>query len=66
MNSTLLYAVIEAHARKTHSKHAAQILDGWDEYSQLFWRVLPRGTAASACDFVRGTFYDDSMAIASH
>ena len=61
-----LRTVVEAHARKTHSKYAAQILDEWDEYSQLFWRVQPRGIATSACDFVRGSFHDDSMAIASH
>ena len=61
-----LRTVVEAHARKTHSKYAAQVLDEWHEYSQLFWRVLPRGTATSACDFVRGSFHDDSMAIASH
>jgi glutamate synthase (NADPH/NADH) large chain/glutamate synthase (ferredoxin) len=61
-----LYAVIEKHAHKTHSERAEQILNGWHEYSQLFWRVQPRGTATSACDFVRGSFQDDSMALASH
>ena len=57
-----LRMVIEAHAHKTHSQRAKHILDDWYEYSQLFWRVLPRGTTASACDFVSGSLYDGSMA----
>ena len=61
-----LHAVIETHAHKTHSKRAEQILNAWHEYSQLFWRVLPRGTTTSACDFVRGSFHDDSIVLASH
>jgi glutamate synthase domain-containing protein 3 len=61
-----LRAVIEEHARKTHSKRAEQILNEWYEYSQLFWRVLPRGTTTSARDFVRGSLHDEDLARASY
>jgi glutamate synthase domain-containing protein 2/glutamate synthase domain-containing protein 1/glutamate synthase domain-containing protein 3 len=61
-----LRVVIEAHARKTRSKRAEQILNAWHEYSQLFWRVQPRGIATTACDFARGSSHDGTMVRASH
>jgi glutamate synthase domain-containing protein 2/glutamate synthase domain-containing protein 1/glutamate synthase domain-containing protein 3 len=47
-----LRTVIEWHVRKTHSKHAENILSMWDQLSSSFWRVLPHGASTSACDFV--------------
>ncbi len=61
-----LRTVIEWHARKTRSKHAEQILEQWDEIQGQFWRVLPRGTTTSACDFVDTGEYDHSLISASH
>jgi glutamate synthase domain-containing protein 2/glutamate synthase domain-containing protein 1/glutamate synthase domain-containing protein 3 len=58
-----LYSVIESHVRKTHSKHAEEILSYWHDYSQLFWRVLPRGTSTSACDFVSVSLHDGSSMV---
>lgn len=61
-----LRTVIEWHARKTRSKHAEQILDQWETLQGQFWRVLPRGTSTSACDFVDTGEYDHSLMSASH
>jgi glutamate synthase domain-containing protein 2/glutamate synthase domain-containing protein 1/glutamate synthase domain-containing protein 3 len=61
-----LRVVIEEHAHRTHSKRAEQILNEWYEYSQLFWRVLPRGTTTSARDFVRDSLHDEDLARASY
>ena len=64
--SEALRTVIEWHARKTHSRHAEQILHQWNHLQAMFWRVLPRGTNASACDFVAVSEYDDSLMSVSH
>ncbi len=61
-----LRTIVEWHARKTHSHHAEHILTHWHHMRGLFWRVLPRGTSASACDFVTTTEYDDSRLSVSH
>ena len=61
-----LRTVIEWHARKTRSKHAERILEQWDAIQHRFWRVLPRGTSASACDFVDTGEYDTQLMSASH
>jgi glutamate synthase domain-containing protein 2/glutamate synthase domain-containing protein 1/glutamate synthase domain-containing protein 3 len=61
-----LRTVIEWHARKTRSKRASYILGDWPRMQGLFWRVLPRGTDASACDFVDAGEYDGTMMSASH
>jgi glutamate synthase domain-containing protein 2/glutamate synthase domain-containing protein 1/glutamate synthase domain-containing protein 3 len=61
-----LRTVIEWHARKTRSKHAEYVLEQWDTLQGLFWRVLPRGTNTSACDFVDAGEYDHSLMSASH
>jgi glutamate synthase (NADPH/NADH) large chain/glutamate synthase (ferredoxin) len=61
-----LRTVIEWHARKTHSKHAESILGAWELFSNSFWRVLPRGTSTSACDFVNAGDYDQGLLSASH
>jgi glutamate synthase domain-containing protein 2/glutamate synthase domain-containing protein 1/glutamate synthase domain-containing protein 3 len=60
-----LRIVVEWHARKTRSKHAARILDEWESMQGLFWRVLPRGTSTSACDFVDAGEYGFEMIEAS-
>jgi glutamate synthase (NADPH/NADH) large chain/glutamate synthase (ferredoxin) len=61
-----LRIVIGWHARKTRSKRAIQILDAWDAMHDLFWRVLPKGTGTSACDFVDAGEYDVAPMSASH
>jgi len=61
-----LRIVIGWHARKTRSKRAIQILDAWDSMHELFWRVLPKGTGTSACDFVDAGEYDVAPMSASH
>jgi glutamate synthase (NADPH/NADH) large chain/glutamate synthase (ferredoxin) len=61
-----LRTVIGWHARKTRSKRAVQILDEWDQLQGLFWRVLPKGTSTSACDFVDAGEYDVASMSASH
>jgi glutamate synthase (NADPH/NADH) large chain/glutamate synthase (ferredoxin) len=60
-----LRTVVEWHARKTRSKRAEEILKNWDEVSGSFWRVLPRGTTTSACDFVDASEYDGTILSAS-
>jgi glutamate synthase domain-containing protein 3 len=37
-----LRQLIEEHAAKTGSARARDILDGWDRYLPLFWKVLPK------------------------
>jgi glutamate synthase (NADPH/NADH) large chain/glutamate synthase (ferredoxin) len=61
-----LRTVVEWHARKTRSKRAEQILNDWEQVSASFWRVLPRGTNTSACDFVDASEYDGTLLSASH
>jgi glutamate synthase domain-containing protein 2/glutamate synthase domain-containing protein 1/glutamate synthase domain-containing protein 3 len=61
-----LRIVVGWHARKTRSKHAMTILDNWEHMSRLFWRVQPRGTTTSACDFVDVGEYDSAVSGASH
>ncbi|HLG62926.1 MAG TPA: glutamate synthase large subunit [Ktedonosporobacter sp.] len=61
-----LRTIIEWHARKTHSRHAEHILKQWHRMQGLFWRILPRGTSTSACDFVKSSDYDDSRVSVSH
>jgi glutamate synthase domain-containing protein 3 len=47
-----LRTIIQWHRKKTRSWRAAQILAEWSRMQRAFWRVLPRGTAHSACDYV--------------
>jgi len=61
-----LHTVIEWHARRTRSKHAERILDAWEQLCNSFWRVLPRGTSTSACDFVNASDYDQGLLSVSH
>ncbi len=61
-----LRTVVEWHARKTRSHHAERILEQWETVQQHFWRVLPRGTSTSACDFVDTGEYDAQLRRASH
>ncbi len=61
-----LRTVIGWHARKTRSKHAESILRDWEGVSGSFWRVLPRGTTTSACDFVDANEYDGTLLSALH
>nr|BBH90772.1 glutamate synthase [Thermosporothrix sp. COM3] len=63
--SEALRQVITWHARKTHSAHAAEILEHWDFMSRAFWRVQPHNTSTSALDFVAGD-YDTNRMYASH
>jgi glutamate synthase (ferredoxin) len=37
-----LRSLIEEHAEKTGSARAREILDGWERYLPLFWKVSPR------------------------
>jgi glutamate synthase (NADPH/NADH) large chain/glutamate synthase (ferredoxin) len=37
-----LYALIQEHFEKTGSPRAQQILDTWDYYRTLFWKVAPK------------------------
>jgi glutamate synthase domain-containing protein 3 len=37
-----LYALIHEHFEKTGSPRARQILDTWDYYRTLFWKVAPK------------------------
>jgi glutamate synthase domain-containing protein 3 len=61
-----LRVVVEWHARKTRSKYAEQLLENWEQVSESFWRVLPRGTSTSARDFVDASEYDANLLRASH
>ncbi len=61
-----LRTVVEWHARKTRSKHAERILEHWEQLAGSFWRVLPRNTSLSACDFVDASHYNGSLLSASH
>ena len=40
-----LRQLIEEHAAKTGSARARDILDGWDRYLPLFWKVSPKSLA---------------------
>lgn len=61
-----LRTVIEWHVRKTRSKYAESILEQWDHHVANFWRVLPKNTTTSACDFVDAGEYDAALLSASH
>ncbi|QBD79048.1 glutamate synthase large subunit [Ktedonosporobacter rubrisoli] len=56
-----LRVVVGWHAHRTHSRYAARILDEWERVQGMFWRVLPRNTSTSACDFVKASDYDFSL-----
>ncbi|HKF35585.1 MAG TPA: glutamate synthase large subunit [Ktedonobacteraceae bacterium] len=47
-----LRTIIQWHRKKTRSWRAAQILAEWSRMQRAFWRILPRGTVHSACDYV--------------
>ncbi len=64
--SDALRTVVEWHVRKTHSKYAERILTHWENMRHAFWRVLPRNTQMSACDFVDSGEYDTSLMKATH
>jgi glutamate synthase domain-containing protein 3 len=53
-----LRSVIQWHRKKTRSWRAAQLLAEWTRMQRLFWRVSPRGSTSTACDFVEGEEYD--------
>jgi glutamate synthase domain-containing protein 3 len=61
-----LYAMVQWHHRKTRSKYSESILNDWARVSEKFWRVLPRGSNASACDFIRTNEHDSAMKRASN
>lgn len=48
-----LRAIVTLHAHKTNSKHAEGILNAWEQFYHLFWRILPHDTNTSACNFER-------------
>jgi len=37
-----LRSLVEEHAEKTDSARGRDVLDGWDRYLPLFWKVSPR------------------------
>ena len=47
-----LRTVIQWHRKKTRSWRAAQLLAEWSRMQRTFWRITPRGTAQTACDYV--------------
>ncbi len=47
-----LRTVIQWHRKKTRSWRAAQLLAEWTRMQRLFWRISPRDSAITACDFV--------------
>ena len=47
-----LRTIIQWHRKRTRSWRAAQILAEWSRMQRAFWRVLPRGAAQSAYDYV--------------
>jgi len=49
--------IIAWHGKKTRSWRAAQVLAEWSRMQRRFWRVLPHGTATSACDYVDTHLY---------
>ncbi|HEV2473429.1 MAG TPA: glutamate synthase-related protein, partial [Chthonomonadales bacterium] len=50
--SEAVRTIIQWHSKKTRSWRAAQILSEWSRIQRCFWRVLPRGSAFSALDYV--------------
>ncbi|HEY8478106.1 MAG TPA: glutamate synthase large subunit [Chloroflexota bacterium] len=40
----LLRSMVEAHLAKTNSPRAREVLDRWDHYLPLFWKVAPKAT----------------------
>jgi len=38
--------LLERHFVATQSNHALEILTNWEDYQELFWMVIPRGTGA--------------------
>src|SRR5712692_4834286 len=56
-----LRTIIQWHRKKTRSWRAAQILAEWSRMQRAFWRVLPRGTAHSACDYVDSHVYNAEL-----
>lgn len=49
--------IISWHRKKTLSWRAAQVLAEWTRMQPRFWRVLPRGSTYSACDYVDAHTY---------
>jgi len=43
-----LRAMVERHKELTGSARAAEVLDGWDRYLPLFWKVVPHPAAGPA------------------
>ncbi len=56
-----LRTIIQWHSKKTRSWRAAQILSEWSRIQRNFWRVLPRGAAYSANDYVDAHVYHTSQ-----
>ena len=42
-----LRELIQAHAQRTNSPLAEQILENWSEYLPMFWQVVPPSEASS-------------------
>ena len=53
--------IVSWHCKKTRSWRAAQILAEWKWMQRRFWRVLPHGTATSACDYVDAHLYRSEL-----
>ncbi|HEX6481150.1 MAG TPA: glutamate synthase-related protein [Ktedonobacteraceae bacterium] len=53
--------IVSWHGKKTRSWRAAQILAEWSRMQRRFWRILPQGTATSACDFVSTNVYRSEL-----
>jgi len=64
--SEALRIIISWHVKRTHSKHAMRILNEWEHARHAFWRVHPRNSTTSACDFVDTSEYDAELLRASH
>lgn len=43
-----LRALIQRHLQATHSERALEVLEGWDRYLPLFWKVIPLPAEAIA------------------
>ena len=56
-----LRTIIQWHRKKTRSWRAAQVLAEWSRMQRAFWRVLPRDTEHSACDYVDAHPYNAEL-----
>lgn len=61
-----LRTVIEMHCKRTHSHHAADILENWESMQSLFWRVAPRDRTYTATDYLGTQEHEAALIGASH